>query len=116
LGTLTPGRFASSRRSSVANPFTRASIASVPTRIAQQPATPRPILAGDESFPGFEPTGVVPDGVGVGVDPGRGVEIDERGLEPFDGIVPHAGEAGAAGPVLTRSSAAMRSAASAAAS
>jgi hypothetical protein len=38
-------------------------------------------LAGDESLPVFEPARVVTDDIGVGVDPGGGVEIDERRLE-----------------------------------
>src|SRR5207249_3959503 len=55
-------------------------------------------LAGHEALPVFEPARVVTDDVGVGVDPGGGVEIDERRLEPPDGVAPHVEEARAAGP------------------
>src|SRR5262249_6113271 len=55
-------------------------------------------LAGDESLPVLEPARIVTDDVGVGVGPGRGVEIDERRLEPLDGVAPHVEGAGAAGP------------------
>src|SRR6202035_5144300 len=55
-------------------------------------------LAGNESLPVLESTRVVADDVGVAVGPGGGGEIDERGLEPLDGVAAHVEEAGAAGP------------------
>ena len=67
-----------------------------PRRVAGRDA--QADLAGHESLPVLESARVVTDDVGVGVGPRGGVEIDERGLEPLDGVTAHVEEAGAAGP------------------
>src|SRR5882762_7065858 len=96
--TLTPGRFASSPRSSAPSDLTRASIASIPNPRRVTGGDAQADLAGDESLPVFEPARVVTDDVSVGLDPGGGVKIYEGRLEPLDGVAPHVEEARAAGP------------------
>jgi hypothetical protein len=55
-------------------------------------------LAGDAALPVFEPARVATDDVGVGLDPGGGLEIDEGWFEHSDRFTPHVQKTGAAGP------------------
>jgi hypothetical protein len=92
--TLTPGRFASSRRSSAPSASCFDRVDAQPHRVTGGDAqTDR---AGDEALPVFEPARVVADDVSVGVGPRGGLEIDEGRLEPADGVAPHVQETRAA--------------------
>jgi len=62
-------------------------------RIAHGDAEPD--LAGDVSFPVLEAPGVIADREGIGVDPRRGLEIDEGRLERADRVAAHVEKAGA---------------------